>query len=79
MKKHTPLRIALSKRGISLTDVVSKGIPLGTAASHYYGYREMTVPYVQKYAETFGILVEELVPTATPTNTTESGEDGSHA
>lgn len=63
MKKQTPLRTALSKRGISLAEVVKKGIPFGTAASHFYGYREMTVSYVQRYASLFGIPLEELIPT----------------
>jgi len=67
MKNITPLRQILTEHGLTMSDVISRGIPQGTVAAHYYGAREISLRSARRYADLLGIPLADFITPASPT------------
>lgn len=72
MKAKTVFQKVLDAHGLTLSEVIARGIPKGTACAHYYGIRNLSLSSAFRYAERLKIPLTDLVqPTATPTTPPE--------
>lgn len=69
------LKLALERRGLSMSDAARKGIPLSTIAKHCNGERELGLKAVLRYESLLGIPRSELRPDLWPPEA-EAREEG---
>ena len=69
------LKLALERRGFSMSDAARKGIPLATIAKHCNGEREIGLKAVLRYENLLGIPRSELRPDLWPPEA-EAGDNG---
>ena len=69
------LKLALERRGLSMSDAARKGIPLSTIAKHCNGERELGLKAVLRYERLLGIPRSELRPDLWPPEG-EAGDNG---